>query len=141
SDFGKPTLSVGIAIGHFMENLEDLLNWGRAAEKAAKEPDRDGLAIHLHKRGGAPIRVRSRWTDDGPPDQRINDYANLIQNESLPGGLPYELQKLADLYDGWPQETKTAALRADVSRVIGKKNQGAGVPASIERTVGTIVDA
>ena len=41
-----------------MENLEDLLDYGRAAEKAAKEPDRDGLAVHLHKRGGAPIRVR-----------------------------------------------------------------------------------
>jgi len=34
--YGNPTLSVGIAIGHFMENLEDLLEYGRSAEKAVK---------------------------------------------------------------------------------------------------------
>src|SRR5262249_37434577 len=59
------TLSVGIGIGHFMEPLEDLLEYARRAEKAAKgkatESPRNGLAIHLHTRGGEPSRVRGRW--------------------------------------------------------------------------------
>jgi CRISPR-associated protein Cmr2 len=120
----SPTLSVGIAIGHFMENLEDLLDYGRAAEKAAKKPDRNGLAVHLHKRGGAPVQVRSQWTDQ--PDQRLNQYAELIRKEAIPGKLPYDLRKLADVYEDWPQDTLVQALRADVLRVIRDKQPRAG---------------
>ena len=58
--FGSVTLSVGLAIAHFMENLEDLLAYGREAEAAAKRPDRNGLAVQLHKRGGTPgLRARA----------------------------------------------------------------------------------
>jgi len=31
--FDSCTLSVGVAIGHFMESVEDLLEYGRAAER------------------------------------------------------------------------------------------------------------
>ena len=116
---GHPTLSVGIAIGHFMENLEDLLAYGRAAEKAAKQPNRDGLAIHLHKRGGAPIRMRAPWTD--LPDERLTRYAQLMLTEAIPSKLPYELQRLADLYEGWPGGTVAQAIRKDVLRVVRDK--------------------
>ncbi len=94
--YGSPTLSVGLAIGHFMENLEDLLEYGRAAEKAAKQPDRDGLAVHLHKRGGSPIRVRAKWTENPSPDERLIHYARLMLAEAIPSKLPYELRTLAD---------------------------------------------
>lgn len=132
NDKGKsPTLSVGIAIGHFMENLEDLLEYGRAAEKAAKKPDRDGLAVHLHKRGGAPIRVRARWRSD-KPDNRLMRFAELILLEAIPSKLPYDLRKLADHYDGWKQNTEeerrvvVQALRQDVIRVIHDKQPRSG---------------
>ena len=36
-DGKPPTLSVGIAIGHRLDPMEDLLAYGRAAEKAAKD--------------------------------------------------------------------------------------------------------
>ncbi|MFQ3640357.1 MAG: type III-B CRISPR-associated protein Cas10/Cmr2, partial [Chloracidobacterium sp.] len=122
--YGNLSLSVGIAIGHFMENLEDLLEYGRAAEKAAKKPDRDGLAVHLHKRGGAPIQIRSPWQDQ--PDQRLKRYAELLRREAIPSKLPYDLRKLADVYDGWPKETLAQALCADVLRVIRDKQPKAG---------------
>jgi CRISPR-associated protein Cmr2 len=122
--YGNPTLSVGIAIGHFMENLEDLLDYGRAAEKAAKKPDRDGLAVHLHKRGGVPIQIRSQWTDQ--PDKRLTQYAELIRSEAIPSKLAYDLRKLADVYEEWPQDTLVQALRADVLRVIRDKQPKAG---------------
>ncbi len=122
--YGSITLSVGVAIGHFMENLEDLLEYGRTAEKKAKQPDRDGLAVHLHKRGGAPIRIRAKWTEN--PDERITRYAHLLLAEAIPGKLPYDLRRLADLYEDWPTETVESAIRQDVIRVIRDKQPRSG---------------
>jgi CRISPR-associated protein Cmr2 len=124
--YGNPTLSVGIAIGHFMENLEDLLDYGRAAEKAAKKPDRDGLAIHLHKRGGAPIGVRARWNEN--PDHRLERFANLINDGVIPTKLPYELRAMANLYESpsWAGNAH-AAIQQDLYRLIAKKtSRGSG---------------
>lgn len=122
--YGETTLSAGIAIGHFMENLEDLLRYGRAAEKAAKQPDRDGLAVHLHKRGGTPIEIRCSWKDD--PAQRLTNYAELIQAQAIPGKLPYELRRLAGVYKDWQGNSAAEALRQDVLRVIRDKQPRAG---------------
>jgi CRISPR-associated protein Cmr2 len=118
--YGDLTLSVGIAIGHFMENLEDLLDYGRAAEKAAKKPDRDGLAVHLHKRGGAPIGVRARWNEN--PDHRLDRFANLMNDGIIPTKLPYELRAMAKLYESpsWA-ENADAAIQQDLYRLIAKK--------------------
>lgn len=124
--YGTPTLSVGIAIGHFMENLEDLLDYGRAAEKAAKKPDRDGLAVHLHKRGGAPIGVRARWSEN--LDHRLERFANLMNEGAIPTKLPYELRVMAKLYESpsWA-ENADAAIQQDLYRLIAKKtSRGSG---------------
>jgi CRISPR-associated protein Cmr2 len=116
--YGSPTLSVGIAIGHFMENLEDLLEYGRTAEKAAKKPDRDGLAVHLHKRGGSPIRIRAKWGEN--PDDRLIHFAELMNGKIIPTKLPYELRSMAKLYENW---TKSAeAIQQDLYRLIAKKS-------------------
>lgn len=118
NDEGKsPTLSVGIAIGHFMENLEDLLEYGRAAEKAAKKPDRDGLAVHLHKRGGAPVRIRAKWGEN--PDDRLNHFAELMNRKVIPTKLSYELRAMAKLYEEWPNAD--VAIQQDLYRLIAKK--------------------
>lgn len=117
----KPTLSVGIAIGHFMEDLEDLREWGREAEQAAKHPDRDGLAVHLYKRSGAPIRVRGPWA--GGLEERLMRYAEWIRTQAIPSKLPYDLHKLTDVYrNGWSdRKILKEALVADVVRVIRDK--------------------
>ena len=138
ADGKTPTFSTGIAIGHFLENLEDLLEMGRAAEKHAKTPrpddegqeDRDGLAVHLHKRGGAPIEIRSPW--DTCPDVRIQNYAELMIAHAIPGGFAYELHQLIDLYASWqaaddaPKSKQLDALRKDTIRVIRDKQPKAG---------------
>ncbi len=86
----RMTLSVGVAIGHFMENLEDLLEYGRAAEKAAKKPDRNGLAVHLHKRGGSPIKVRGR-SGRRTPDQRLGGLRRThLAGDDIPANCAYE---------------------------------------------------
>ncbi len=117
----SPTLSVGIAIGHFMENLEDLLNYGRAAEKSAKQvAGKDALAIHLHKRGGSPIQVQTKWSDK--PEVRLVRFAQLLNSGTLPRKLPYDLRAMAILYDPWPDNPSTSTvIQQDLYRLIAKK--------------------
>jgi len=122
-----PTLSVGIAIGHFLENLEDLLEYGREAEKAAKKVEgKDALAVHLHKRGGAPIKIASRW--EAAPEERLTLYAELMQSQALSSKLPYDLQRLIEIYeaDGWQSEVRRQAMQKDALRIIADKQPRAG---------------
>jgi len=114
-----PTLSVGIAIGHFMENLEDLLDYGRAAEKAAKKVEgKDALAVHLHKRGGSPVTIASPWKNN--PETRLCQFANLMITGIIPTRLPYELRSMAIHYKNWA-DNADLAIRQDLYRLISKK--------------------
>ena len=130
-----PTLSVGIAIGHSIEDLEDLLNYARDAEKNAKNPangegeKRNGLAVHVHKRGGGPITVRGNWTDS--LDIILLDLANLINTRNLSGRFASELIVLSRQYDSknngaWqPGKITKDAINSDTLRVLNKKQGGA----------------
>src|ERR1043165_4294037 len=123
-DDDLPTLSVGVAIGHFLENLEDLLAFGRAAEKHAKKgkPERNALAVHLHKRGGAPVMIRKLW--EHRLDLSVAKYAGWFRENVMSNSIPYELNRLADLYDDWAADTLKDAIRKDAVRVIEKKRPG-----------------
>jgi CRISPR-associated protein Cmr2 len=128
----KPTLSVGIALGHSMDPMEDLLEWARAAEKAAKgKPDeRDGLAIHLHTRGGAPVHIRGRWTDNF--DVRLAAWAGFFVDGTIPDKAAYDLQLLARDYlggDGKPLPglgDRADLLEQDVLRLFKRKKERGG---------------
>lgn len=108
-DNGKsPTLSVGIAIGHSMEPLEDLLKFGRDAEKAAKAgksiiDERDGLAVHLYPRSGTPIKIREKWRPKGKAglDERLLAWAEMHCNDELPDSAAYDMHELAEDYKEW----------------------------------------
>jgi len=121
------TLSVGVAMGHFLENLEDLLAFGRAAEKHAKKPrredgmqqERDGLAVHLHKRGGGPVEIRANWDRGLHTD--LADLAALLNSGAIPGRVAYDLLRVADVYSHWPAETVKDAITRDALRVIKAK--------------------
>ena len=132
-----PTLSVGIAIGHFLEDMEDLLVYGRAAERDAKEPDRNGLAVHLRKRGGEPIAARWRW--DEQPHDLLTHYARLHLKNALPYGFARELRELCRLYSRWPDRSRALeALKADARRLVRAKTPAAGKAALGE--VATILE-
>lgn len=124
----SPTLSVGIAIGHCLEPMEDLLGYGRAAERAAKEPDRNGLAVHLHTRGGAPIKIRAYWSVDAQAlDRRLQTWAELHQKDQIPDKAAYDLRVLAQDYHSWPtstleqQSALASALQSDALQMIKRK--------------------
>jgi CRISPR-associated protein Cmr2 len=136
------TLSVGLAIAHFMEPLEDLLQYGRAAEKHAKGPrlddseqkQRDGFAVHVLKRGGGPVAVRANWSTQ--LDRRLQDLAKWVASCAIPGGVAYELRKIADLYQSWPLDTVKEAIQTDTLSVMkGKQPRGASRMDHIETLI------
>ena len=141
------TLSVGLAIGHFLENLEDLLDYGRAAERHAKQPRtadghqdvRDGLAVHLLKRGGGPIDVRANWSD-GPEglDHHLQRLALWFNDRAISGRVAYDLRKIADIYDTdiWPSESVEGAIQRDTLSVMkGKQPRGNSRMSEVEQFI------
>lgn len=133
SEGSPPTLSVGLAIGHYMEPLEDLLNYGRSAEQHAKnpttadsgQPSRNALAIHLHKRGGGPVHFRGNW--DGLPHKLLLNLAASLNAGAISHRIASELEHLSRTYDGWPAETVNAAIVKDALRILAAKKPRAGV--------------
>ena len=146
-----PTLSVGIAIAHSMEDLEDLLNYGRAAEKNAKNPrkgegdKRNGLAVHVHKRGGGPVRVRANWnlaTTEESLDTILENIADLINGHDLPSRFASELQVLARQYHRWPEDENTRlAIQKDTLRVLKRKQGGAANNAHLQGYIAELTDS
>ncbi|HOI20036.1 MAG TPA: type III-B CRISPR-associated protein Cas10/Cmr2 [Methanothrix soehngenii] len=134
---GGLTISVGIAIAHAFEPLEDLIEQGRNAEKAAKESamseqdDRNGLAVHLYKRGGGdPICLREQWTDDDRSlDKRLYKWAKMHNTNELPDKAAYEMRELAEVYRNWkgtPKEDLSNLIKADAKRMLKRKRPGCG---------------
>ncbi|MBE3584334.1 MAG: type III-B CRISPR-associated protein Cas10/Cmr2 [Limnochordaceae bacterium] len=130
-----PTLSVGIAIGHCLEPLEDLLRAAREAEKAAKggrckdgSDDRNGLAVHLVTRGSDPICVRAQWSP-GPnkglgPDERLERWIGYFLENKLSSRTAYDLHELAREYAGWSKNPDRNLLVQDLERLLRKKRAG-----------------
>jgi CRISPR-associated protein Cmr2 len=149
------TLSVGLAIAHFMEPLEDLLRYGRAAERHAKRPrpgdvgqtDRNGLAVHVVKRGGGPVAIRANWSADPAkdtskdPSRRLQQLAGWIAAQSVPGRVPYDLHRLATVYESWPAESVKDAIQHDVLAVMqGKQPRGESKMEAIRSLIGVRVE-
>lgn len=122
------TLSVGVAIVHSMEPLEDILMFGRAAEQAAKNPDRNGLAVHLHTRsGGEPIFIREQWKEAGENglDERLKSWTEMHLDDRLPDKAAYDLRQLAEDYRGWGGISHDFLIK-DVKRLLKRKRAGQG---------------
>lgn len=124
-----PTLSVGIAIGHCFEPLEDLLRAAREAEHAAKagtkhdkSDERDGLAVHFSTRGADAIRVRDRW--DNELDRRLGRWLDLLLSNRLSDRAVYDFYDLARDYDGWSADSIGELLQKEVERVLRRKRAG-----------------
>ena len=126
---GGLTLSIGIAIAHAFEPMEDLILYGKNAEKSAKSPDRNGLAVHLHKRGGGdPICLREQWrNDDRSLDRKLEMWAKMHLNNELPDKAAYEMRELAEVYRNWKEterENLQNLIKADATRMLKHKRPG-----------------
>ena len=100
SEGNKPTLSVGLAVGHHLDPIQDTLALAREAEKIAKKqvPGKNALAVTVRKRSGADRTVKGSWDEsksDGALDCRLNRFVFLHLSDELPDAAAYELHDLA----------------------------------------------
>lgn len=145
-DQRSPTLSVGISIGHAMEDLEDLLEFGRGAERVAKKGiedeasrqgvDRNGLAVVVRSRGSGAVVVREQWRcndkegradtlalADVSLDERLHYWARLFSDGAIPNKFPYELRENAAFYREWEAgDVLKSAVRDDMKRIFRRKD-------------------
>lgn len=121
----RPTLSVGLGIGHVMESMGDLLTLGRQAEREAKR-DRNALAVVVDKRSGGTRAWCAQWNTN--PARALTDATALLRDR-VPSRKVYEiadilrrLPKPAEVHgEGWARvlalEVKRALARIEGSGV------------------------
>lgn len=111
----RPTLSVGIGIGHVLEHMGWLLELGREAEKLAKgdhlpEPvRRNALAVIVDKRSGGRTSYRAQW--DKEPIARLETDASLFRSHGA-GGQRLSRTKLQQMQAAWARFPNPAAAEA-----------------------------
>jgi len=127
-----PTMSIGIAIGHFMDPLEDLLEYVRVAEKRSKNPSkedlarkqksRDGFAVAVHARSGAPFIIRDNWTTSSGPTiaERLRIFIDGHVTGAIPSKAAYDLLSVSRRHAG----STSAATHIDALRVLSRKEGG-----------------
>ncbi len=86
----RPTLSVGLGIGHVMESMGDLLALGRQAEREAKR-DRNALAVLVDKRSGGTRAWRAQWNAN--PVRALNEATALLRDR-LSSRKVYEIASI-----------------------------------------------
>lgn len=122
----RPTLSVGLGIGHVMEPMGELRARAERAEQAAKGDatvtPRNALAIVLGVRSGAEIFWRARWSD-APAFEALDRMIGAFRDGLLPTRAAYDLRAI---------DRRLAWLRDDDSdRAHGMR--GAEVARMLER--------
>ncbi len=126
-----PTLSVGVAIGHFLEPLEDLLEYVYQAEHRAKnasdaeiargQSDRSALAITVCPRSGASFTVRDNW--DRGIVERLQGWTDLYRGKALSRKAAYDLREVARNYEKpWKDgAAMQSAIRGHAIQVLERK--------------------
>jgi len=131
----RPTLSVGLGIGHVMESMGDLLTLGRQAEREAKR-DRNALAVLVDKRSGGTRLWRAQWSAE--PVRSLNEATALLQDR-IPSRKVYEIASVLKRLpkpdeasgDGWAR-----VLALEVTRALSRVEGGSLRPEEI----GLVVD-
>lgn len=93
-----PTLSVGLAIGHFVQPMRQLRQRAIAAEKHAKGNDeqapRNALAVHLGIRSGHEITWRCRWDDSATLDA-FSAFVKAFSQDLMPTRIMQDIRNMA----------------------------------------------
>ncbi|GAA6756803.1 type III-B CRISPR-associated protein Cas10/Cmr2 [Thermus thalpophilus] len=117
-----PSLSVGLAVVHHLEPLQDALDLVRRAEKLAKEgregeEKRNALGVVYSPRSGAEVWARGRFDETPRLTQRLLRYADLLRAGEVPSRAAYELRELLRHREALSEE----ALVADALRILRRK--------------------
>lgn len=130
----RPTLSVGLGIGHLVEPLGRLRARADDAEHLAKgngepkEKQRNALAIQLGIRSGAEMTWRCRW-DDKAGLQCLAAFVKAYREGKCPSRLGYDLRAIALRLD-WVEKEKSKPLpgihAAELARTLDHARQRGG---------------
>jgi CRISPR-associated protein Cmr2 len=94
----SPTLSVGLAIGHFVQPMRQLRQRAIAAEDHAKgnkeNKPRNALAVHLGIRSGHEVTWRCRWDDDETLSA-LADLTDVFAKGWMPTRIMQEVREMA----------------------------------------------
>jgi CRISPR-associated protein Cmr2 len=121
----RPTLSVGLGIGHVMESMGDLLTLGRQAEREAKR-DRNALAILVDKRSGGTRTWRAQWSTN--PVHALSEATTLLRDR-IPSRKVYEIASVLTRLpkpDGASGNGWSRVLALEVKRSLSRI-EGAGL--------------
>jgi CRISPR-associated protein Cmr2 len=140
-----PTLSVGVAVVHFLEPLQRAIALARRAESKAKEARdrfaaerneaRGGFAISFDKRSGPVLQLAGTW---GDLDVEIEKLTAFHAEDRIPDKAGYELRALARLtHDAG--EVDGAQLKAlagkEAERILRRKQPRRGEDEGVEQEV------
>jgi CRISPR-associated protein Cmr2 len=125
-----PTLSVGLAIGHFVQPMRQLRQRAIAAEKYAKgnkeKMPRNALAIHLGIRSGHEITWRCRW-DDKETLQTLSDFADAFAKGWMPTRIMQEVREMAQRLKWTEEQVNLAGIRkSELERMLGRAKPANG---------------
>lgn len=129
---GTATMSVGIAIGHAIEPLDELRRWADDAEHAAKdEGPRNALAVSLHTRADPTGTTAVCSWEQEPVQSRWQRWVEWHREDAIPDGAAYELRELAREFeslkqasqanDGLPKDVLKDVLKGEIARILERK--------------------
>lgn len=143
---GRPTLSVGLGVGHVLDGMAHLLELGRKAERLAKgqslstEERRNALAVIVDKRSGGIASWRARWESD-PLSRAKTDIQ--VWNSGLSHKKVFEIRgdlkrmpQASDLLDEAERTAWSDLLVADVRRTLARSGTHEGEDAVTPEVVG-----
>ncbi|WP_187985833.1 type III-B CRISPR-associated protein Cas10/Cmr2 [Vibrio metschnikovii] len=129
-----PTLSVGLAIGHFVQPMRQLRARAIAAEKHAKgnneHKPRNALAIHLGIRSGHEITWRCRWDDDETL-KALTDFTHAFAQGWMPTRIMQEVREMAVHLKWTTGQEELAGIRAsELERMLARADFNVSVEQS-----------
>ncbi len=128
----EPTLSVGIAIAHFLKPFGRVREQAKEAEKLAKV-ERNSLAMIIDKRSGGSRQIKGLWeTEDIVPlHKRLDVWEEMIKQNELNRGFLYEVEQISSfgaLRSPEEKETNQEDLQElllhELERVMARKEPG-----------------
>jgi len=145
----KATLSAGVAVVHYKEDLREALEAVRSAERAAKSGGRNALQLAVWRRSGERASALCPWETPGsagvPPAPllvQLEQWVQAFANDGASDRWVYHLRAELPTLEALPVEAIRAEIRRQVDRaeeetrtLLGKgekKEAGAQVAAAFE---------
>ncbi|HUY35538.1 MAG TPA: type III-B CRISPR-associated protein Cas10/Cmr2 [Pirellulales bacterium] len=113
---GKATLSAGLAVVHYKEDLRLALQWARDAESAAKKGGRDALQLTVCRRSGEHATAICPWEFVPKVEHWLEAF---LGQDGVPGASDrwaYHLRAELDTLVGLNPEAMRAEIRRQVQR-------------------------